>query len=71
MYDPSLQLFHLHGGDQVRMERRAHHSPADHDIERALARGAQVWRCPRCEDDVIVYPPEAGPGGELPPGPER
>jgi hypothetical protein len=61
VFDPRLQLAHLHGGELVPMSRREHHDPADHDIERVLARGARVYRCERCADDVIVLPDETSP----------
>ncbi len=60
---PSMELFHLHGGKKVRMERREHHSPTDHDVERALAHGAQLYRCATCEDEVVVAPGQGEPGG--------
>jgi hypothetical protein len=61
MYDVRVQLAHLHGGQLVPMSRREHHGPADHDIERALARGAMVFRCDSCSDEVVVLPDEARP----------
>jgi len=68
MFDVRVQLAHLHGGEIVPMVRREPHDPAGTDIERALARGGQVWRCERCADEVVVLPdddpgPIPGEGG--------
>jgi hypothetical protein len=63
MINLQSQLYHLHGGDLVPMSERDHHDPADHDIERALARGARVFRCDRCEEEILLVPP----GDEIPP----
>lgn len=67
MFDLQVQLRHLHGGSSEPMVRREHHGPADHDLERVLAKGAQVWRCERCQDEVVVVPAS----GEGTPQPER
>lgn len=61
MFDLRVQLAHLHGGELVPMVRREHHDPVDHDLDRALAKGAKLYRCERCAEDVLVYPDEAGP----------
>jgi hypothetical protein len=58
VFDPNVQLAHLHGGELVPMSRREHHDPADHDLERALARGARIFRCDRCADEVVMVPDE-------------
>lgn len=50
----SLELFHLHGERRERMQRRAHHSPVEHDVERALAAGAELYVCPSCDEIVLV-----------------
>lgn len=55
-----IQLQHIHDGERVAMRREEHHSSSDHDLERALARGAQLWRCDRCADEVLVVPDETG-----------
>ena len=60
----SLELFHLHQGRRVRMERREHHDPADHDLERALARGAQLFSCPECDDLDVADREGSAPSGE-------
>jgi hypothetical protein len=58
----SLELFHLHGDRRERMEQRRHHSPVDHDVERALAAGAELYACPSCDELVLVAVSEVVPG---------
>jgi hypothetical protein len=60
MFDLQVQLRHLHGDVAEPMVRRQHHDPVDHDLERVLARGGQIWRCERCQDEVIVVPDSEG-----------
>lgn len=62
----SLELFHLHGDRQVRMVQRPHHDPADHDLERALAEGAELYGCPSCKELVLVAMKETVPGRRAP-----
>lgn len=65
MFNLQSQLYHLHDGVRVPMiEQRPHHSPADHDVERAIARGARVFKCDTCEEQVLVVPPGADPVSE-------
>lgn len=47
------------------MRRVEHHDPSAHDIERALARGGQSFRCATCAEEVLVLPAE-DPHGERP-----
>jgi hypothetical protein len=54
----NLQLLHRHGdNDLVPM---AEHSVDDHDPERDLLRGqlrgARIFRCKECADEVVVVP---------------
>lgn len=58
----SLELFHLHGDRREPMERRLHHSPVDHDVERALSAGAELYSCPSCDELVLVTVSEIVPG---------
>jgi len=67
MFNLEVQLRHLHGGTSEPMVRREHHGPADHDLERALAKGGQIWRCETCADEVVVIPSS----GEAAPQTER
>lgn len=65
MFNFNPQLFHLHGGDREAMRRVEHHDASAHDIERALARGGQIFRCDTCAEEVLVVPAE-DPHGERP-----
>jgi hypothetical protein len=56
MFNLEVQLRHLHGGASEPMVRREHHGPADHDLERVLAKGGEIWRCETCQDEVVVIP---------------
>jgi hypothetical protein len=50
----ALRLVHRHGDDWVAMARRDLDEVAQHDIERSLLRGAQVFRCASCDEKVAV-----------------
>jgi hypothetical protein len=43
-----VRLLHRHG-DEWREMRPAHHAPAEHDIERQLLKGGQIFRCTSCD----------------------
>jgi hypothetical protein len=58
----ALRLMHRHGdNDYVPMSERDHDS-ADHDPERSWIRGARIFKCDTCSDEVIVIPPGEEPG---------
>ena len=42
--------------------RLMHHDSADHDPERSWIRGARIFKCDTCSDEVIVVPPDEEPG---------
>ena len=67
-YEIAYRIEHRHrdGSWGEMIEDRAHHAPADHDPERGWARGARIFRCTSCEDDVTLLPP--GEGSPQPPG---
>ena len=50
----ALRLVHRHGDDWVPMAHRDLDEVAQHDIERSLLRGAQVFRCASCDEEVAV-----------------
>jgi len=61
MFDYStIKLMHNHGGGEwAPMEPGQEHSPAAHDPERAWLKGARIWKCSRCEDEIAVeIPPQ-------------
>jgi hypothetical protein len=51
----NLKLIHLHGDERVPMHE-AHHDPAAHDAERGWLSGARIFRCSRCDEQVVVMP---------------
>ena len=53
----NLRLMHLHGDERVPMHEREHHDAADHDPEGGWAPGATIFRCSRCDEEVVVMPP--------------
>lgn len=60
----NFQLLHRHGdNDAVLMTE---HTADSHDPERSLLRGqlrgARIFRCEECADEVIVAPQGAGEG---------
>jgi hypothetical protein len=60
--DVSFRLMHRHGeNDYVPM---AEHTSTDHDIERGWLRGARIFKCTTCEEEIILVPPTAEPGDQ-------
>jgi hypothetical protein len=56
----AMQLMHRHtDGRTVPMIEVGHRSPADQDEERDWLRGARIFRCPECNEEVVVGAPEA------------
>ena len=66
MFDyQTFQLMHRHGDERHPMTERSHHDSADHDPERDWAQGARIFRCTRCDEEIVVMPPGSDrPGGE-------
>jgi hypothetical protein len=59
----ALRLMHRHGdGDYVPMHESREHGSADHDPERSWIRGARIFKCDSCSDEVLVVPPDEEPG---------
>ncbi len=57
MFDhQTIKLMHLHGDERFRMNERDHHDPAEHDPERGWRQGARIFRCTRCDEEVVVMP---------------
>jgi hypothetical protein len=63
---PAIQLLHRHADGSA--ERMTEHSAETHDPERSMGRselrGARIYRCDACADEVIVQP-SAESGGEV------
>jgi hypothetical protein len=57
----SFRLMHRHGDEYVPM---IEHGAVDHDPERAWLRGARIFRCKTCEEEVILVPPTDEPGDQ-------
>jgi hypothetical protein len=64
MFDyQTIKLMHRHGeGDYAPMAEGSEHSPAASDPERAWLRGARIFRCMRCEDEIIMVDSVDAPG---------
>jgi hypothetical protein len=52
-----LEHRHKDGSWAQMVEDRSHHSPAEHDPERAWSRG-HFFRCKTCDETAIIIPPE-------------
>jgi hypothetical protein len=57
--DVSFRLMHRHGGDDY--VPMVEHGAVDHDPERGWLRGARIFRCKTCEEEVILVPPTQEP----------
>jgi hypothetical protein len=59
MYDfQTIKLMHRHGADDYApMVETSEHGPEAHDPERAWLRGARIFKCSKCEDEILVTPP--------------
>jgi hypothetical protein len=64
---PDLRLLHRHGDDWSEIHEVEHHDPASHDMERALLKGARVYRCEGCDEEWVITPREAGERADHPP----
>ncbi len=53
----SLRVMHWHGGnDWVAMSEGSGHDVASHDPERAWLKGARIFRCSQCEEEIAIAP---------------
>jgi hypothetical protein len=58
MFDyQTMKLVHLHGDERFPMIERGHADAADHDPERGWTHGARIFRCTRCDEEVVLLPP--------------
>jgi len=44
------------------MSEGSDHGPESHDPERAWLKGARIFRCTRCEDEIVMVDPVDRPG---------
>ena len=55
MFDyQTIKLMHPHGDKLFPMEEIEHRGPAAHDPERRWVRGARLFRCTHCPEEVAV-----------------
>jgi hypothetical protein len=67
MFDfQTIKLLHRHGNDDlVPMSEASEHGSVAHDPERTWLRGARIFRCTTCDEEVVMTP-AAEPTGESP-----
>jgi len=55
----------MHGhdeGDYAPMSEGSDDGPESHDPKRAWLRGARIFRCTKCEDEIVLVDAGDGPG---------
>jgi hypothetical protein len=58
MFDyQTVKLLHRHGDDWVPMSEGGDHDAAAHDPERAWLRGARIFKCTTCDEQIAMLPP--------------
>ena len=57
--DVSFRLMHRHGDDYVPM---VDHGAPEHDPERSWLRGARIFRCKTCSEEIVMVPASSEPG---------
>ena len=54
-----FRVMHWHGGDDwVPMSEGSGHNVASHDPERSWLKGARIFRCSQCEEEIAIAPDE-------------
>jgi hypothetical protein len=62
----AIRLLHHHGnGEYADMVERSSHGAEAHDPEREWMKGARIFACKACSDEVLVLP-TAAENGEAP-----
>jgi hypothetical protein len=62
----AVRLLHRHGnGEYATLREVPEQSVAKHDPERAWMRGAKLYACEGCEEEIVMVPP-AGTDSEAP-----
>lgn len=57
MQGGGLRVMHWHGGkDWVAMSEGSEHDAASHDPERGWLKGARIFRCTQCEEQIAIAP---------------
>ena len=64
MFDyETVKLLHRHGNDEWVPMAESEHGSAAHDPERAWLRGARLYKCTSCEEEILITaPPDERPG---------
>ena len=57
-----VKLLHHHGNQEWVPMTKADHDPASHDPERAWLEGATIYKCTKCDEEVVIAPPDDRPG---------
>ena len=70
MFDyQTIKLMHRHGGDDYApMAEGTEHGSSAHDPERSWLKGARIFRCTQCEDEIVIVPNGDTPGMHPEPG---
>ncbi len=62
----AIRLLHRHGnGEYAAMAERSEHSASAQDPERQWMKGARIFACTTCSDEIVVQP-TAQTNGEAP-----
>jgi hypothetical protein len=52
----ALNVMHWHGGDDWVPMNEGEHGVASHDPERAWLRGARIFKCSSCAEQIAIAP---------------
>lgn len=55
-----LRVMHWHGDDSWVPMVQGDHDVASHDPERAWLRGARIFRCTSCDEQIAIAPEDPG-----------
>jgi len=54
----NYRIIHQHGNDWAEFHPRKHHDASDHDPERDWDKGARIFRCESCDEEIRIVPRE-------------
>jgi hypothetical protein len=52
----AFRVMHWHGGDDWEPMTEGEHSVTSHDPERAWMRGARIFKCSSCSEQIAIAP---------------
>ncbi len=59
----AIRLLHHHGnGEYAAMAERSPHGSEVNDPERAWMKGARIYACKECSDEVVILPADVQTG---------